>query len=543
MPDGHPSVAQQGLLPIPPLRTQRKQLVGDQPGPQVAAQVLSAGDLHDAPLTQCALEHGGHVVAARGLLLGRPHAAGARPLSVHVDVVGPVDHVHETPAPGAACDLPQDGFARSGAKPLHVHDTGLHAQGRNDLVAQGDPAFQRRLVRVPVCKLGGADPLLVARDERRRKVLADAVDDGSAIDAERVPGQLLAPDELLHTDLGDIDELVQAQGELLLTVDPPRGGGASAGDRLDHQRKAQRLGSIHGLAPGGGPPAARHPAAPRLGPVLHELLVSKAQHGVAGHAPQTHGVANPPRQEHQRLPQSFDPIDAFAAQGRLEGPCAGLLVGVARQANVGEQSTPGVRWQRLDRHVAGADDGRANLRQAAREALHLLREARRQENDLHGLARAPLEVLHERDECIDRVLPHRVVQTGPNPAHRTMALEPDQASGRGLGHEASLQVHRGKPPRDVHPATAVDLGMGTPEVTAIQLGVQRFRLLAVARLHGGDATLLLHPDQHALESEDPEGVRGVEHALLVHRDGVAEHAGDAALALAIGLAGQGDGPR
>ena len=320
-----------------------------------------------------------------------------RPAAEHVEVVGPVHLVDELRPRRARGDLAEHGLATRRAKPLHVGEPGLHAQRVEHPAPERDPVGELGLgVRIPEHDLRRTDPLLRARLERLGEVLRHAVEHRAPRDAHRVVGELLAADELLHDELRHVPELADHALELGAIRDEVGVGGARTRDRLDDHGTPDLLRGRAQLVRRARPRADGHAHAGPGQPLLHQLLVAEAQHRVAGHAAEREVVAQPGRQEHDRLPQRLDPVGGERAQHRPQlAPRARLVEERRRGPDVAGQVAPDLAPQLARRDIGDPDHLRATLRERADELRHLRGVVGGQKDNAHGSLGYGLTKIHE----------------------------------------------------------------------------------------------------------------------------------------------------
>jgi hypothetical protein len=256
------------------------------------------------------------------------------------------------------------------------------------LLAQRDAAGQGRLLEVADGDDHRADPLVGPRDQRLGQVLRDVHERRAAGDRDGVEGELVAVDVLLEAALVDVLGHGQGALEIGVAVELVGVGRAGAGDRLPHQRVAEPSCGGAGLGRGLDPGRARHPQAGGGDPLLHELLVAEAEHGVVAHARHAQALAQPGRGQDHDLPVGQHAIDAPAAHPLIDPLGDVGLVEEPRHLQVVGQVLLERARQRRRRRVADAVDAGPDLGQAAGVLLHLGGIGGREEDDLHG-ARAP----------------------------------------------------------------------------------------------------------------------------------------------------------
>ena len=79
--------------------------------------------------------------------------------------------------------------------------------------------------------------------------------------------------------------------------------------------------------------------------------------------------------------------------------------------------------------------------------MRLIRRAARRGARGPALSVCPLELGHERSECVDARLGKRVVDGGAQAADRPVALEAGQTRGAGFLDESGLELRRRQPER------------------------------------------------------------------------------------------------
>ena len=126
----------------------------------------------------------------------------------------------------------------------------------------------------------------------------------------------------------------------------------------------------------------RRTDAGRVERLLHPFLVTERHGLVDGHAGQTERLADPRREDHVRLPQALDPVEAGVAGEAVEGAEHPALVGEVDLLVVREPLARG-RRQRRHRLVADTDDGGADRGEPAGEVRHLGWEAGGDHDDVH----------------------------------------------------------------------------------------------------------------------------------------------------------------
>ncbi len=155
-----------------------------------------------------------------------------------------------------------------------------------------------------------AYPLVQPGEQRARAVPADVLEQHPPVRADGVVGELLPVDELLHDDLGQVPEHWQDGVEIGRRVGPVGVGRAGAGDRLDDEREADALRGgpraghgVRGLVP-------RRAQARGAQDLLHQLLVTERERLRDRQPGQAELLAQPRGEQHVRLPQALDPVDA-----------------------------------------------------------------------------------------------------------------------------------------------------------------------------------------------------------------------------------------
>ena len=116
---------------------------------------------------------------------------------------------------------------------------------------------------------------------------------------------------------------------------------------------------------------------------LHLLLVAERHSLGDRHAGQRQHLTQSRREDHQRLPQALDAVDARVLRELAHARQDGILVGEAVHLDVGRQVfARGGRQCRVVL-VTEPDDPRPDLRETAREVGHLFGIPGRQHQHVH----------------------------------------------------------------------------------------------------------------------------------------------------------------
>ena len=117
--------------------------------------------------------------------------------------------------------------------------------------------------------------------------------------------------------------------------------------------------------------------------ILHHLLVPERDRLGDGHPGQIQHLAHAGGEDHERLPETLDPVERRGAGVRANLLDDRFLVRERADLDVVRQTLPCDLGHRLERLVSQPDDPGADLRQTAREVLDLRRVARRYHEDVH----------------------------------------------------------------------------------------------------------------------------------------------------------------
>ena len=125
-----------------------------------------------------------------------------------------------------------------------------------------------------------------------------------------------------------------------------------------------------------------------------------------------------------------------------------------------------------------------------------------------GLTVALFEILHEVDQCLYSGARERVVDRGPDTAHRPMPFELLHAALRRLLDEERFKFFGGQAERYVHSRTELFLGGAAVKTGCVDGIVKHLRLVMIDLVHV-QQTHLLEPAGRETEHVDTEARRGV----------------------------------
>ena len=261
-----------------------------------------------------------------------------------------------------------------------------HAQGVQHAAAQLDAVDHRAVgvIDVAVDQLGGADPLLAA--EGQGVVLGHVLEHRLSVDADRVVGELIAVDELFDAHLAHVLDQRQDALQICGVIAAEGVRRTRARDGFDDQGHPHSLGSLTDLSHGGCALAAGHPKPSGQDSLLHQLLVAKTEHGVAGHTLDAEQLAHPGGQQHHGLPVALNPVDVQLVHGAGDGVGCPLLGEELWYAQVRRQGLLHIVGQALLRSVADAQNAGAHLGQTPGKVTLLGRVCWGDEDDLHGVS-------------------------------------------------------------------------------------------------------------------------------------------------------------
>jgi hypothetical protein len=252
---------------------------------------------------------------------------GLGPADVHVAVGVEVHQVDDSDTGWPGRDLPEDHLAVRLAVPLHVGEPCLEPERGQHLLAHPPAALEVRDTQVAQRDRHRADPLVQSHLERSRAVPQHVLEQDAAARAHGVVGELLGLDELLHADLGHVPQQRQHLRQGRCRVHPVGVRRSRPGDGFDDQRIADLLGGLphpchrgRARVPGGADASGVERS-------LHQLLVTEGQRLLHGHAGKPERLPHPSSQDHVRLPQTLDLVDAHVPRQAPQGREHRILVG------------------------------------------------------------------------------------------------------------------------------------------------------------------------------------------------------------------------
>jgi hypothetical protein len=276
-----------------------------------------------------------------------------------------------------------------------VREAGAHAECGEDLATERDAVAESRLGEIAHGADDRADPFVRARDERSRKVLADVLVRGAALDADRVVRVLLALDELLAARLAHVLHARECVPQLVGVVAAVGVGAPCAGDRLEDEREPDALRGGERFR--ARPHALRvRNAESRAGePLLHDLLVAESDRGVVRETRNAEPVAKLRSEKDERLPVGLEPVDRLALHPGANALLDRALVHDARHLEVVGERLAHLGREPVHRRVPDAVDANADLGETARVFVHLRGVVRREEDDVHARPRGRVHYSRE----------------------------------------------------------------------------------------------------------------------------------------------------
>src|SRR5438034_969589 len=107
-----------------------------------------------------------------------------------------------------------------------------------------------------------------------------------------------------------------------------------------------------------------------------------------------------------------------------------------------------------------------------------------------------LKLLHERDERLDSLERHRIVEAGAHAAYRAVALQVREPGGGRFAQKCFIELGLRECEGYVHPRAGVLRHRITVKPGTVDGLIQRVRLGAVALAYGGEPAQGLEPLEH-----------------------------------------------
>src|SRR5216110_1347321 len=246
----HKAIRHERQQPVPPQRTDGKQLHRGDVRTKAPVQPVEPLDLPDVTRTPGTLKDDRGVVAAFQLRAEAFVQDGFGPSRVEVDVGRVVHAIHGARAGRPGRDFAEYGFAVLLAIPLHMRESRLKAERLQHGASHLPAALQMISFDVAQCDRLGTNPLFLAGDQGARPIQAHVPEHDFAVDADRVERVLHRLDEFLDIDVPSLPETSEHGIELEPRVDAEGISRAGPGDGLhddgetDLLRGALALGRV-----------------------------------------------------------------------------------------------------------------------------------------------------------------------------------------------------------------------------------------------------------------------------------------------------------
>jgi len=117
---------------------------------------------------------------------------------------------------------------------------------------------------------------------------------------------------------------------------------------------------------------------------------------------------------------------------------------------------------------------------------------------------------HELNQRLDRPDRTAIVHACPNTTDRAMTFQTTKTSRRRFRQKHRFESFISTSPSDVHHRTRANLSMWNPEISPVELAIQKGRLSPIPSDRSSQSAVLLKPFENAVENEYPEGVWSVE---------------------------------